>query len=213
MQNDTIENRPSRKGSRGQQGTVMLMILLLVIMFTGLGLMAMRHTQGEVRAAGSYFDVIQAEALAISPCAFLATDLRANYDYPVAAIGLSSYPNYKEQFALNPNGGPVAFSPALDGQNYDAGCLPNDQLSGTVPLADTPILGAANADVSINYGAPETAPAMAGYSHSNDEGTTYAFYYFTFTSRASFGGEGISSMDRGRAAARCRLWVGPLSAL
>jgi hypothetical protein len=191
----------------------MLMILLLVIMFTGLGLMAMRHTQGEVRAAGSYFDVIQAEALAISPCTFLATDLRANYDYPIAAAGLSPYPTYKEQFALNPDGGPVAFSPALDGQNYAAGGLPHPQLNGTSPLADTPLLSAANANIDIKYGAPETAPAMAGYSHSNDEGTTYAFYYFTFTSRASFGGQGISSTDRGRAAARCRLWVGPLSAL
>jgi Tfp pilus assembly protein PilX len=90
-----------RNRKRGKEGgLVLLMVLLLVIMFTGLGLMAMRHTQGEIRSSGAYMDSLQASALAEGALAMAVTDIKENYSFykhenPPCG---GAYSNYMAQF-------------------------------------------------------------------------------------------------------------------
>ena len=58
----------------GQEGAILFVVMLLIIMFTGLGLLAMRHTRQELRSTGAYFDNMQAASLAESALAMAATD-------------------------------------------------------------------------------------------------------------------------------------------
>lgn len=57
----------------------MLMVVLLVIMFTGLGMLAIRHTRGELRSAGAFMDSAQAAAAAETAVLMVATDMRRNW--------------------------------------------------------------------------------------------------------------------------------------
>ncbi len=57
----------------------MLMVVLLVIMFTGLGMLAIRHTRGELRSAGAFMDSAQAAAAAETAVLMVATDMRKNW--------------------------------------------------------------------------------------------------------------------------------------
>ena len=91
-----MNNRPHpiRRGPRkSEAGVIMLLVVLLVVMFTGLGLLAMRHTRGELRSGGAFRDSVQAESAAEAGILMVATDIRANWA-SVSASGCDSY--YKQ---------------------------------------------------------------------------------------------------------------------
>ncbi|MDD5306824.1 MAG: hypothetical protein PHU25_05835 [Deltaproteobacteria bacterium] len=203
----------SKHGRRERQdGAILLVVLLLVIMFTGLGLLAMRHTQFELRSAGSYLDSTQAASLAESAIAMVATDMRRNWDIPPGD-------NYKTQFTTSTlqSGIHLRFSPKLDpGMDHDAGVIPDDELSGRTPLALTPTLSAAFADIAIEQRSPILAPPEKGFSTTNDN-RNYDWYYFEMKSEASYGAPLTNAASalyaRGRAAALSRIMIGPITAI
>jgi Tfp pilus assembly protein PilX len=69
------------KSRATEAGYVLIIVLLLIIMFTGLGVLAMRHTRQELRSAGAYLDATQAADLVRGALALVATDLRTSSDY------------------------------------------------------------------------------------------------------------------------------------
>ena len=72
--------------AEGQEGAILFIVMLLIIMFTGLGLLAMRHTRQELRSTGAYFDNMQAASLAESALAMAATDNKLSSDIYRAAF-------------------------------------------------------------------------------------------------------------------------------
>lgn len=219
-------NRP-----RQQSGLVLLTVLLLVIMFTGLGLLAMRHTTGELRSTGAYLDSTQAAAVAEAAISMVATDVRLNWDHPpgVAGGGCDTYLNYRAQLNQNlGNSGSDAgvgtdnenirlnFSPTFDVNCASAaGKLPDSRMSNGAPLAQTAALGNAFADVTVFHRQPILAPATAraGYTHSSDDNLTFDWYFFEVTSKAEYGAlQSVSTRAKGEAIARSRMVIGPLLA-
>jgi hypothetical protein len=203
---------PVQRRRERQEGAILLVVLLLVIMFTGLGLLAMRHTQFELRSASAYLDSTQAASLAESAIAMIATDMRRNWDLPPGN-------NYKTQFAAatQQSGIQLHFSPALDPSlAYAAGVIPDDGLRGTTPLAETPTLASAFSDISLVQQAPVLAPPENGFSVTNDN-RNYDWYYFEVRSDASYGApQGNAASDlyaRGRASALSRIMIGPITAI
>jgi hypothetical protein len=191
---------------------VLLVVLLLVIMFTGLGLLAMRHTQFELRSASSYLDSTQAASLAESAIAMVATDMRRNWDIPPGN-------NYKTQFAAATvnSGLKLHFSPKLDpGMDHDAGVIPDNELSGKTPLALTPTLSGAFSDIALEQRSPILAPPENGFSTTNDN-RNYDWYYFEVRSEASYGAPLTNATTalyaRGRASALSRIMIGPITAI
>lgn len=188
----------------------MLIILLLVLMFTGLGLLAMRHTRGELRAAGAYLDSVQAAALAEAAVIMAATDLRFYDEY--ACINDGAEVNYRTQYSsLSSGERMMTFSPAFQGGNPNMcaaamGQLPDPQLSGMSPLADTAVLSVPRASVQVFHSPKIEAPWPPGFSPVED----YGFYWYTIRATATYGEQSTAGMvTTGQATARARVYMGP----
>jgi hypothetical protein len=205
------------KNRAGQRGAVILVVMLLVIMFTGLGLLAMRHTRLELRSTGAYLDASQAAALADGALAIVATDLRLSSDYYQFMFTNS------EHDGMSVDGGmeeyEIPISEELQLTSGDAGPATDGiipQLSGT--LASNAELGAiygTEAVTRVKHTIPALAPCPPGYS-CNDE-QNYAWYYFLVNATAEFGPRVASDPEHplyesGRARARGRVMVGPIAA-
>lgn len=212
------DTRLCRAGRRGERGTVLLVVILLVIMFTGLGLLAMRHTRQELRSTGAYLDSAQAAELAEGAVALVATDLRLSSDY-YQFMFISS--NFEQIEAAGDAG--------VEGEQYtiplseilaepDAGSTEDGRityLSG--PLAtndDEALLYGVAGNTQVSQSGPVMAPCPPGFSCFDEQ--NYGWYYFTVNSTASFGPNVADPaeplFERGRAQARGRVVVGPIAA-
>jgi hypothetical protein len=200
----------------------LLMVVLLILMFSGLGLLAMRHLQGELRSSGAYMDSTQAAAAAESAVMMVATDMRRNWRYPNDANKcLNYYSSFQKAMVTGQvNDIQIGFSDVF---NQDADCshighVPLSTLNGKAPLAVTGgPFSSGYADVELSQVAPEIAPPPPGFSN-DDEARTYAWYYFTVTGRAIYGnGEGLtnpaSPIVRGSAVVRAHMKIGPVDAV
>jgi hypothetical protein len=212
-----------RTRAKEQSGIVLLTVLLLVIMFTGVGLMAMRHTQSELRSAGAYLDSTQAALAAEAGLALVATDMRLNFEDETDGCG-----SYVAQFTtatwadttLRSGGEKTFFSPDFmpsgsDCTDYGAGTVPLPSLSGAAALAETPVLSNATANVVIVQERPVLAAPPPGFS-SDEQGQSYDWYFFTVHSTASYGVPASGGVNpvyvRGNAAAEARVMIGPVLA-
>ncbi len=191
---------------------MLLMVLLLVILFSGLGLMAMQHTCTELRTAGAYLDNNQAAAVAEAAIAMVATDMRLYWDY--RCNGTTAYYSQFADATLNqlpPY--TLQFSPAFDNSTGDNSCptsagqVPDGELAGTTDFGSHTT--GSRASVTLTHGAPTCAPCPSGFSG----GDTYAWYWFTATSQATYGpAQTAAQVIRGTATVDARMMIGPLLA-
>jgi hypothetical protein len=212
-----------------QGGAVLLLTLLFVAMFSGLGILAMRHTQAELRSAGTYVDSAQAELLAVAGIAMIATDIKTNWSKKDLNWS-AEWSTYKDQFtameyeALSGDDDDdtdntheprveLKFSPMFGGGAHDAGVLPDEQLTGVMQLGATSVLANAFVTTEMKHEMPILAPSEAGFSSSSDDNVTYSWYYFTTTNKAYFGSPETHKRSQGQAVARSRMVIGPLLAL
>ncbi len=205
------------KKREGQRGTVILVVMLLVIMFTGLGILAMRHTRLELRSTGAYMDATQAAVLADGALAIVTTDLRLSSDYYQFMFANSEHDGMSLDGGLEEYDIPL--SEELQLTAGDAG-PPTDgvipQLSGTLASnAETGALYGVEADTHVKHTAPALGPCPPGYS-CNDE-QNYAWYYFLMNASADYGPRVAGDPEHplyesGRARARGRVMVGPIAA-
>jgi len=209
-----------RRRRRGEAGYVLIIVLLLIIMFTGFGILAMRHTQAELRSAGAYLDATQAGDLVEGALALVATDLRSSADY-------YEYRYLAEESEAMADGG-------VDDGTYD---IPlNDQLFTGSPCGDdappscisylsTPDTGdlttglyremgdlyGVNVMTTVSHEEPEVGPCPPGFSCFDEQ--NYGWYTFTIDATASYGSPGKSSstlFELGRAVGKGRMTVGPI---
>jgi hypothetical protein len=218
---------------KGEEGAVLLMVVLLVVVFSGLGLMAMRYTRGELRSAGAYMDSAQAAAAAEAAILMVATDMRRNWR---ASNSEATCKNYYDQFqekvqeaASNDDtvasDFAVGFSDAFnqEGDCSHAGSVPFDFLRGETgaPLALTGgPMASGFASVQLSQAEPQLAPPPPGFS-SDDESRTYEWYYFSVRSLAAYGPHAeygsettpAPSVTRGHAEVRAEMKIGPIDAI
>ena len=224
----TRSHMPKRR-RRGEEGVILFMVIMLVVMFSGLGLLAMRHTQGELRSANAYMDSTQASAAAESAVMMVATDMRRNWTYPNLSDKCLNYYSRFQQASYNSvisniqTGFSDVFDTAVSGCNF-MGTVPFAGLNGTAALADTGgPLAAGYAAVKLTQDWPQMAPPPPGFS-SDDEARNYAWYYFTVTSQAAYGydfsggGSPVSlpvsdGIIRGNAVVRSHMKIGPVKTL
>jgi hypothetical protein len=217
--------QPTKRRRKGEEGVVLLMVVLLVAMFSGLGLLAMRHTQGELRSANAYLDSTQASAAAEAAVMMVATDMRANWRYPNSTnTCLNYYARFQQAIQVDglTDNITIGFSDVFNtATNCDhRGSVPLASLSGDAPLALTGgPLANGYADVTLFQAAPTIAPPPPGFS-SDDESRTYDWYYFTVTSRAVYGyGPSLSNaadddlIIRGNAVVKSHMKIGPVDAI
>jgi Tfp pilus assembly protein PilX len=219
-----------KRNHKGEEGIVLLMVVLLILMFSGMGLLAMRHLQGELRSSGAYLDSTQAAAAAESAVMMVATDMRRNWRYPNSA---NTCLNYYAKFQQAMETGQISdiqtgFTDVFnqDGDCSHIGHVPLSTLNGSAPLALTGgPLSSGYANVDLSQAAPEIAPAPPGFS-SDDEARTYGWYYFTVTSRASYGYGSSTATEadtdsetdadpivRGSAVVRAHMKIGPVDSI
>ena len=213
----TVEN--AKRTRRGEEGVVLLMVVLLVVMFSGLGLLALRHTQGEMRSSGAYLDGTQAAAAAESAIIMAATDMRKNWRYPNSANTCVNYYTRFHQALVGSTqtGIQTGFSDIFNSADNceHLGTLPVDSLNGTSPTALTggPLVHGYSS-VQLTQDAPRIAPPPPGFS-SDDQARTYDWYYFTVTGRAQYGygPDTTVSAVRGAAVVRAHMKIGPLDSI
>ena len=216
---------------------MLLMVILLVLMFSGLGLLALRHVQGDLRASSAYMDSTQSSALGETAVMMVATDMRRNWR---VKNDPDKCDNYYTQFhtaylAEKKTDIKTGFSDVF---NHGADCpaemlgkLPVASLNGTAPTALTGMdkswspLAHGYADVTLSQDEPQLAPPPPGFS-ADDNGRTYEWYYFAVTSRAKYGFGGASKIIEtdtdgdtdteaitgieGNAVVRAHMKIGPL---
>lgn len=221
---DSVKNTPQIKPRKAekQDGVVLLMVLLLVVLFSGLGLLAMRHTQGDLRSSGAYLNSTQAAAAAESAIMMVATDMRRNWQYPNESSCLNYYNRFQQAMYNSENEKiKIGFSDVFN--TSDAACehrgrVPLNALRGAAPLALTGgPLSHGYADVQLYQTAPEIAPPPPGFS-SDDEASTYDWYYFTVTAEAAYGygpslGENDALTVKGSAVVRSHMKIGPVDSI
>lgn len=210
MKSATANRAWRRKGYErrsAQQGTVLLVVIMLVVMFTGLGLLAMRHTHGEMRSAGAYADAQQAAALAESGLSILTTDIKLGFRAAEAGDDCDK-DSYKvaldKWFADSGNTGPARLPLSIE---LDRTCvstaekqIPDSRLSGTEPLGIAPALGGGYSDITLEIlEEPLRAAACPGFTNNTD---LIKNYRFEVRSRASFGPQHAGRIPKGRATAR-----------
>ena len=216
---------------KGEQGVILLLVVLLVVVFSGLGLLAMRYTRGELRSAGAFMDSTQAAAAAEAAILMIATDLRKNW---IEENDEATCPTLKAQFTLEIFEAvaedkmvdldiAVGFSDAFNQQGdcSHAGGVPFGFLQGheDAPLAITGgPLDSGYANVELTFSEPIEAPVPEGNVIEGLE-ETMIWYYFTVTSVAHYGPHAdigteanpAPAVTRGRAVVRADMMIGPLS--
>jgi len=214
MESKVAENRRRR---RGEDGYVLIIVLLLIIMFTGFGILAMRHTQAELRSSGAYLDATQAADLVEGALALVATDLRSSSDY------------YEYQYLASETG--ATADGGVDDGAYEIP-LNADLFSGsdcsdaanpsciaylsTVPggglYREMGSLYGVEVLTSVTHREPEVGPCPPGYSCFDEQ--NYGWYTFTVDATTRYGSPGKSDttiFELGRAVGKGRMTVGPVS--
>ncbi|MBN2342675.1 MAG: hypothetical protein JXX29_16650 [Deltaproteobacteria bacterium] len=202
---------------RGERGFVLIIVLLLIIMISGLGLLAVRHTQQEARATGAYADSTQAVALVESGMAVAITDLRAAPDYyrvmfsdPSAANVGAANDIWNAEIAI-----------PLSGSFYSSGstsaCATGQPWSTVGCIGDLTNMDDGNYAAYrtvITYNLPLVGPCPPGYSCFDEQ--NYGWYVFGVNVDAQFG-TAPSFWDRrfvvnARAQGAGRVTIGPIGA-
>jgi Tfp pilus assembly protein PilX len=201
---------------------VLLIVMLLLIMFTGFGILAMRHTQAELRSSGAYLDATQAADLVEGALALVATDLRSSSDYyqyqylsaegEATADGGVDDGNY--EIPLNTD----LFAGSDCGDTSHPGCIQQLSSSATDPETEGPygaMGGLYGVDVMtyVTHKQPEVGPCPPGFSCFDDQ--NYGWYTFTVEATASYGSENPNEVastmyELGRAVGKGRMTVGPI---
>ncbi|MCP4676595.1 MAG: hypothetical protein GY854_13995 [Deltaproteobacteria bacterium] len=211
-----------RHRRRQQEGVVMLLVMLLVLMFTGLGLMAMRHTRGELKSAGAYLDGVQGASFAEMPILMAVTDMRLNWSRTCA-----DDENYITQFRSNVASGNlddmvVRFSPAFFIDDVNDPPEPSTSCSGAdggvpglngIPLAETPILSNMLVSASLSHSVPLEMPPPSGFSFK-EQNQTYTWYSFRIRSTYEYGAATrpteSSYYTWAQTTARAMVYMGPM---
>lgn len=224
----------SKKGNstprEGEQGFILIVVITLILMISGLALMAIRHARQEARSTGTYVDSTQAIALAESAMAVAITDLRRSPDYYQIAF------TDPDNQIMGTNVWDARYSIPLDSITFAdeggvAGTLCN---AGSVPDVDSCIQilsspyydqggGSAAADLhpgvefytTITYDTPIVGPCPPGYSCFNEQ--NYGWYIFGINVVARYGTQGqwLSGsrfIEHGRAQGSSRVTIGPIGA-
>jgi len=208
-----------------QRGTVILVVILLILMLTGLGVLAMRHTRIELRSSGAYRDATTAAELAEGALAMIMTDMKMSSDYyqfmfsssdattAQTDAGFGDDLEYEipisDYYSTTSDAGAGDAGAGDGGTGGSAGTIA--ELSGTLSES----LSSVEALTEVRHLAPVLAPCPPGYSCTDEE--NYAWYYFTVNSTAAYG-EGVRYdpalplFESGRAHARGRVVIGPVSA-
>ncbi len=222
----------------GQEGAILFVVMLLIIMFTGLGLLAMRHTRQELRSTGAYFDNMQAASLAESALAMAATDIKLSSDFYRAAFSSADYNlipaatglDVEYGIPINEEAGkrddgihPILFPTVLGGYCADH----VGTVLACVHQLSYPISGDTDFDnmmgvwarTTIKQTSPKVGPCPPGYSCSDEQ--NYGWYIFTVDATSIYGQGGYETGDpaavpdgfnyaQGRAQARGIMTVGPI---
>lgn len=229
--------RRARRDAGGQEGAVLLIVLLLILMFTGLGLLAMRHTRQELRSAGAYKDNSQATALAEGALAMMATDLKRSADYYQAQFSLADYQAPSSDGGVDGTEYNIPLNPVLFPDVPGSYCAANPTLEGCVHqlswsseiaddtqddddgvdpwAASSEILHLYNdrAVTTVTQFQPRIGPCPPGYSCDDEQ--NYGWYIFTVEAESIYGGayyaEANANYEKGRAVGKGRMTIGPIA--
>jgi Tfp pilus assembly protein PilX len=198
---------------------VLIIVLLLIIMFTGFGVLAMRHTQAELRSSGAYLDATQAGDLVEGALALVATDLRSSSDYYeyqyLAAEGSAAADGGVDDgaYEIPLNGG--LFGGSDCGDTANPSCIAYLSTSAD-PAAglyrEMGELYGVSVLTKVTHRQPEVGPCPPGFSCFDDQ--NYGWYTFTVDATTSYGSSSKSSstlFELGRAVGKGRMTVGPVS--
>ena len=200
-----------------QRGFVLIMVLMLIILVSGLGLLAVRHSRQEVRSTGAYVDSTQAAAMVESAMAVAISDLRAAPDW------------YRYQF-VNGAGSMVGSGTGLWDSRYAfglsnsffnaaaLGCSTGDpEIDGNGCIGDLSRLNSADDNdywTSITLDTPVVGPCPPGYSCFDDQ--NYAWYIFGINVQVRFGTSvtywNTEFVETARAEGKGRVTIGPIGA-
>ncbi|NLN61365.1 MAG: hypothetical protein GX146_00600 [Myxococcales bacterium] len=212
----------TRKHQPEQRGFALIIVVMLVMMFTGLGLLAMRHARQEMRTKGAYFDFSQAALLVESALAMAAADLRISSDYyemefSFGGNAMDSAPEnvdiWTTRYAIPLN--QENFAEAASVVDSVCGSAPTD---GCVPLLSSPFGGeqqfGAEFYTTVTYDAPVVGPCPPGYSCFEEQ--NYGWYIFGVRATARYGppSQYLSHkfVEAGRASGYGQFTIGPIGA-
>lgn len=200
-----------------QRGFVLIIVLLLIIMISGLGMLAVRHSRQEARSTGAYVDSTQAVALVESGMAVAITDLRTSPDYyrqtfSNSGVAVQTNPSVTDmfhmEFAIKLSN---TFFVGSDQSDCDAaydvpGCI--GDLTRTVSGDN------ASYRTLITYNLPMVGPCPPGYSCFDDQ--NYGWYVFGINVNAQFGTEPTfwsrRFVETANATGAGRVTIGPIGA-
>jgi Na+-transporting methylmalonyl-CoA/oxaloacetate decarboxylase gamma subunit len=214
-----------QRGRTSQRGFVLIMVLLLIIMISGIGLLAIRHSRQEARSTGAYVDSTRAVALVESAMAVAITDLRTSPDY------------YRLRFISPKSGGEKEAQEIIGDANnlwqvQYAFTLSDDFYTTGTPVACTFAEGTdcppgfmpdlsnlsnssnENYQTIVTYDAPLVGPCPPGYSCFDDQ--NYGWYIFGINVSVRFGTSyGLwdrQFIETARANGKGRVTIGPIGA-
>jgi len=192
---------------------VILVVLMLVLMFTGLGIMSMRHTRLELRSTGAYLDATQAAAMAEGALAIVATDIRLASDYYQFSFTQADHVGATTTSQVEEYVIPLSDEIYPDGAPAD-GSVPHlsEVLASDPDMQD---FYGTRARTRVRHTSPLVGPCPPEYSCDDEQ--NYAWYYFLVNATADYGPLVNVSPSRplyesGRARARGRVLVGPIAA-
>jgi hypothetical protein len=137
--------------------------------------------------------------------------LRLYFDYACEDGGGARVNYWTQYVGFNQDERMMTFSPAFQGGDENPcaagmGELPDAQLAGSSPLADTNVLSNPRGQVQVFHSPRQEAPPPPGFSEINNIG----FFWYTVRATAAYGEQDNAPMiTRGQATARARMYMGP----
>ena len=215
----------SYRSSETQRGFILILVLLLVILVSGLGLMAVRHSRQEARSTGAYVDSTQAVSMVESAMAVAISDLRASPDFyryqfinagadQIVGSATDGMWNIEYAFGLSNS----FFSSDTD-VGLEACSMMDSDSSNVSPkgcIGDLSELDEGSEDhlTAITFDAPVVGPCPPGYSCFDDQ--NYAWYIFGVNVQVRYGTSysfwNTEFVETARAEGKGRVTIGPIAA-
>jgi len=201
---------PLERRRTGEDGFVLLLVSLLIIVFGTLGILSLRHTRSDLRSATSYQDATQAGLLSESGIAITSADMALNWDFfPIAGgTGCRGYRWQFEEFArLHPTLVPPTpseqnplesqYTDLYSNQTCTSGVLdsngtqmpvdnPNSNVDAGLASA-SPLMGGATSNVRNRIIGIRDVPAPRDFSQPSDSNQTVGWYQIEMMVTASAG--------------------------
>ena len=214
-----------------QAGFVLIIVMILIMLVSGLGLLAVRHARQEAHSTGAYVDSTQAIALAQSAMAVAITDLRKSPDYyqyhfnDASAI-VASGDIWHLKYAIKLDSGNFTKEGSVGSTICVVGKVPN--VKGCVQILSSPFYDSGGVDggddyfsgsqfyTTLTYDAPIVGPCPPGYSCFDDQ--NYAWYVFGINVIARYGYTDQWTItddkfiETARAEGKGRVTIGPIGA-